>query len=330
MQGLTNEKFEYNEELPTQLKSEWKQFREDLKMLNDIKIPRHVFDGKTPVSKEIHTFVDASENAYAAAIYLHAVHKDKRVTVQLLCAKSRLTPVNAITLPRLKLKAAVLGAQLTATIKEQLSLQGTATYFWADSEFVLFWINSPKTIKDKFVATRITTIQEASLQREWRHVPSENNAADIASSGISGSKFPNFSLWFYGPMFLYGPSSKWPLPIVVAKSERRAIPQENPEVLLATMQSPNWLYGINHGNSFDKLLRIVAYIMRFKRKSSDATTMLKFEELEESRKIVLRLIQHNNFSAEIKELKKCRMHKYVFTADIEKMYRQKVLSVKNR
>jgi len=98
-----------------------------------------VFDGKIPVSKEINTFVDASENAYAAAIYLRAVHKDKRVIVQLLYAKSRLAPVNAITLPRLELKAAVLGAQLTATIKKQLSLQGSATYsyFWADFEIVL-------------------------------------------------------------------------------------------------------------------------------------------------------------------------------------------------
>jgi len=206
MQGLTKEKFEYYEELPTQLQSEWKQFRDDLKILNDIKIPRLVFDGKIPVSKVIHTFVDASENACAAAIYLRAVHKDKRVTIQLLCAKSRLAPVNAITLPRLELKAAVLCAQLTATIKEQLSLQGTATYFWADSAIVLSWINSPKIIKDKFVATRITTIQEASLQREWRHVPSENNAADIASRDIICFKFTNFSLWFYGPLFLYGPS----------------------------------------------------------------------------------------------------------------------------
>jgi len=121
MQGLTKEKFECNEELPTQLQSEWKQFREDIKILSDIKIFRHVFDGKIPVSKEIHTFVDALENAYAVAIYL-------RVTVQLLCAKSRLAPVNTITFPRLELKATVLGAQLTATIKEQLSLQRTATY----------------------------------------------------------------------------------------------------------------------------------------------------------------------------------------------------------
>jgi len=100
-------------------------------------------------------------------------------------------------------------------------------------------------------------------------------------------------------------SSKWPLPFVAAKSERRAISQQNPEILVATTQSPNLLYGINHGYSLDKLLRIVAYIMRFKRKSSDATTMVKFERLEQSRKIVLRLIQYNNFSSEIKELK-CR------------------------
>jgi len=30
MQGVTNDKFEYNEKLTTQLQSEWKQFREDL------------------------------------------------------------------------------------------------------------------------------------------------------------------------------------------------------------------------------------------------------------------------------------------------------------
>jgi len=95
------------------------------------------------------------------------------------------------------------------------------------------------------------------LQREWGHVPSENNTADRASRGISGSKFTNFSLWFYGPMFLYGPLSKWPLPFVATKSERHTIPQENPEILVATTQSPNWLYGINHGNSFDKLLKRV-------------------------------------------------------------------------
>jgi len=46
--------------------------------------------------------------------------------------------------------------------------------------------------------------------------------------------------------------------------------------------------------------------MFLKRKSSEATAMVKFKELEQSRKIVLRLIQHNNFNAEIKELKKCR------------------------
>jgi len=56
-QGLTKDKFEYNKELPTQLQSEWKQFREDLNVLNDIKIPRQVFDVKILVSKEIHTFV---------------------------------------------------------------------------------------------------------------------------------------------------------------------------------------------------------------------------------------------------------------------------------
>ncbi|XP_060665362.1 uncharacterized protein LOC132797628 [Drosophila nasuta] len=87
---------------------------EELKVLNTIKVPRHVYSGKTPVTAEIHAFVDASETAYGAAVYIRATYKDKRRTIQLLCAKSHLAPINTITLPRLELKAAVLGAQLTS------------------------------------------------------------------------------------------------------------------------------------------------------------------------------------------------------------------------
>lgn len=149
--------------------------------------------------------------------------------------------LNAITLPRLELKAAVLGAEITSTVKEQLSLETIPTYYWSDSEIVLSWINNQKTIKDKFVAIRITNIQDTSIQKEWRHIPSAHNAADVASRGITDSKFKVHSLWFYGPLFLYGPPSTWPSPFVAKGTESSKVVLE---VVLAATKSEKLIYTI--------------------------------------------------------------------------------------
>ncbi|XP_073811749.1 uncharacterized protein [Musca autumnalis] len=55
IQQLWKNKIGWDEELPAELTSYWLSFRESLKMLNDFKLPRHVFNGEKP------TFVDASQ-----------------------------------------------------------------------------------------------------------------------------------------------------------------------------------------------------------------------------------------------------------------------------
>ncbi|XP_070140474.1 uncharacterized protein [Drosophila kikkawai] len=113
MQSLWELKMGWDDELPQLLQTEWKNYRADLQALNNLQIPRHIFDGKVPINQEIHTFVDASERAYGAAIYVRATYKNNQVSVRLLCSKSRVAPTAKETLPRLELCAAVLGAELT-------------------------------------------------------------------------------------------------------------------------------------------------------------------------------------------------------------------------
>nr|XP_041630558.1 uncharacterized protein LOC121502008 [Drosophila kikkawai] len=92
MQSLWELKMGWDDELPQLLQTEWKNYRADLQALNNLQIPRHIFDGKVPINQEIHTFVDASERAYGAAIYVRATYKNNQVSVRLLCSKSRVAP----------------------------------------------------------------------------------------------------------------------------------------------------------------------------------------------------------------------------------------------
>ena len=64
-------------------------------------------------------FADASEAAYAVVIYLKVI-KDKQVSLHLLIPKTKITPMNQISLPRLELRAAQL--LLKMMVKEQTAI----------------------------------------------------------------------------------------------------------------------------------------------------------------------------------------------------------------
>ncbi|GFU16371.1 uncharacterized protein NPIL_603191 [Nephila pilipes] len=96
----------------------------------------------------IHTFVDASKTAYAACIFLRSVSSRGSVTVQLLQARSRIIPMKTITIPRLELMAAVIGARLFSSMKQSLKLPYIKTYFWTDSSTVLTWWQGPAWLQN--------------------------------------------------------------------------------------------------------------------------------------------------------------------------------------
>ena len=54
-----------------------------------------------------HTSVDASQEEYGAAAYKRHLYKNGTVTCHLVASKSRVTPLQAVSIPRLELMAAV-------------------------------------------------------------------------------------------------------------------------------------------------------------------------------------------------------------------------------
>lgn len=106
-------------------------------ILNDlelVKIPRCLKDpGASVVELRIHTFTDASESAYAAAVYARHVYENGDVTVRLIASKSRLAPLKAVSIPRLELLGALIGTRLTMQICSALKISTHEVTYWVDS-----------------------------------------------------------------------------------------------------------------------------------------------------------------------------------------------------
>lgn len=82
---------------------------------------------------EIHGFADAFERAYAVVAYLRTSIDGRRSTVTLLAVKTKVAPVQRISLPRLELYAAMLLAKVVAQVQGTLILPTARVHLWSDS-----------------------------------------------------------------------------------------------------------------------------------------------------------------------------------------------------
>ena len=87
---------------------------------------------------------------------LRSVNQQGEVTTKLLCSKSRVCPVKKVTLPRLKLCAALLLAQLIQKTVPALNLKIVRILLWADSTIVLSWLAASASKWTTFVANRFS------------------------------------------------------------------------------------------------------------------------------------------------------------------------------
>jgi hypothetical protein len=101
---------EWDELLPGDLGTRWRNWVKFLPQVVDVHVPSWVgTTGKG--SSQIHVFCDASERAYGAVLYIRSTYGSE-TRVQIVCSKSRLAPLQKVTIPRLELIAALVGARL--------------------------------------------------------------------------------------------------------------------------------------------------------------------------------------------------------------------------
>ncbi|GFU25879.1 pro-Pol polyprotein, partial [Nephila pilipes] len=247
----------------------------------------------------IHTSVDASKTAYAACIFLRSESSRGSVTVQLLQARSRIAPMKTITIPRLELMAAVIGARLFSSMKQALKLPYIKTYFWTDSSTVLTWITRREQWS-VFVTNRISEIRKLTTSEDWLHISTDQNPADILSRGW-GPKQLQKCKWWQGPAWLQNPKGQWPKSAVnidekevEIEKRKSVISANNTELESISLQLARRI------SRFSKLIRVMAWVLRFQPKAKDFRkyTELANEELLNAQKIIFRVVQKECYSNE--------------------------------
>ena len=189
----------------------WTDWLKHLPKLEAIRLNRCLTQsGKQVNAANIHTFVDASEVAYATTSYLRQQYVTGEVSVSFIAAKSRVAPLKVFSVPRLELKGAVIGLRVSRFVGQSLQIPVNKHIFWSDSQNVIYWIRNESRSFKPFVVNRIGEIHESTFPEQWRHIPGKLNPSDKATRGLSADEFVKDTTWLYGPSFLYEDQSKWP------------------------------------------------------------------------------------------------------------------------
>ena len=106
----------------------------------------------------------------------------------------------------------------------------------------------------------------------WRHVPTQEDLADLLSRGVPATKLTSVSLWWQGPPWLKSQPEQWP-------TQQLAVPQNLPEtrttVTISTASSQAKFELWERYSSFAHLVRILASMRWFihNAKSSKASQL---------------------------------------------------------
>ena len=138
---MCRKNLEWVDDVPQDIAKVWNNWLDGIKEINKVQIDRcYHHHGWQCSDIQLHIFCDASELAYEAVTYLRFAFKDGTTHWFFVMAKSQLTPIRTLTMPRLELNAAVIGVKLCNIIIHEIDLPIEKNKFWSDSMLTLQYI----------------------------------------------------------------------------------------------------------------------------------------------------------------------------------------------
>ena len=115
-------------------------------------------------------------------------------------SKTRLSPTEAISIPRLELLAAVIGTRCLKFVQKAMKLEIDSEHIWLNSQCVLCWIDSKKPL-NTFVENRVNEIRDQK-DIKFLYIHTKENPADLAQRN---------RLWWKGSDWLTQSTKEWPV-----------------------------------------------------------------------------------------------------------------------
>jgi len=95
---MWQEKLKWDEPLSAHLQQEWNQLLQTFPKLSQLKINRKVICSNA-ANIQLHEYFDSSEQAYGACLYMRSTYCNKKLSCELLCSTSKVTPLKQLTIP---------------------------------------------------------------------------------------------------------------------------------------------------------------------------------------------------------------------------------------
>ncbi|KAK3739650.1 hypothetical protein QZH41_003863 [Actinostola sp. cb2023] len=269
LQDLCRKRLEWDDVVPDEDLERWNKWVQGLPKLEQFTVDRCLKprDHGDVLSSQLHHFSDASLKGYGAVSYIRTVNTQGDIHCSFVTAKSRLTPLKLVTIPRLELSAAVVSTRLDRMIRHEIDLRIDESIFWTDSTCVLRYVENRDKRFQTFVGNRVSAICEQSSPSQWRYVDTKSNPADDASRGLSADEMLQTQRWINGPEFLWQNEENWPKrPAVMdATDDDLEIKKEAATFVTVTDHDTTTLDSIfNRFSSWNHLKKIMAWVLRYK------------------------------------------------------------------
>lgn len=289
---------EWDQEITDDLFEMWQKWVDILQLIPSLRVPRwHLIVDYSTV--QLHVFVDASRDAYGAAAYFRIKSNDE-THCSLILAKSRVSPIKEVSIPRLELQGAVLGTRIARMIEDEHRLKISRTTFWTDAKTVLCWIRNSELRLKQFVSFRIGEILESTNVNQWRYVPSSSNVADKATKWVTTPDVQEDSVWFKGPDFLKKEEDEWPKDVTCTTEE------EFVHIHTHCEDVSSHPIPFEKFSSWNRLLRGIAMakrcVIRWKKGPVVSRNAFSSDELIKAEDTVFKLVQREVFPVEISDL----------------------------
>ncbi|MGV0982897.1 MAG: hypothetical protein ACOYB0_11175, partial [Polynucleobacter sp.] len=240
LQTLWKEDLKWDDKVPLTYMTKWNEWLGELFKLSAlVKIPRFLqFTSDRKI--QLHVFCDASTKAFATCVYARVLEGPKKtsrkkksenareedsgnvISVLLITAKARVTPSKTESVSRLELAGCVIGTRLGNAVANAYDMNTDEVYYWTDSSNCLYWLNTPSSSLKTFVSNRVGEIHNSSKIEMWRHVPTDQNPADIPTRMPKIEELAGSRLWWNGPEFLMKSEDNWPPKFIPAGDSEEA------------------------------------------------------------------------------------------------------------
>ena len=302
IQHLWQQQLHWDEPLSQSDQDEWLTITKEIREATSTSIARRYFTSEDNQSlHQLHIFSDASTKAYGAVAFIC-----NGTSTCFVMAKTRVAPLKQLTLPKLELMAALIGARLSNFIMNTIKVTPSMVHLWTDSQIILYWLQSEKRL-NQFVSHCVTEILQLTTTASWRYCPTGDNPADLLTRGITSAQLQSSSLWCFVPQWLttydywpaWQPSATLHLQAAVVSTS-----QFVPVTASSTQPGLHHIIDLSNYNTLGKVLGITAYVRRFvsniKNKLTQETGPLTAAELHIAKmswiKDCQQQVYHNEFT----------------------------------